>query len=217
MPIIPWRFVVKNISATNANFFGFQLGSGEQMDFFHPKFNLHEGRIMQGIINGDIKRNINNGKVIVVDQYLGYDYRYHQDQVDVTAELNAAPVSNFADYVTGVTSAGEVVRLSTPIATDVDYRKLAYFVDEGPSVSALGASSYKEVIGGAFPTSEIWWTTSAKLVKIVELIITRDAEQKPTAEVWKLYSADGLTVVEQVADTVAYLGPFEQSRTRSIS
>ncbi len=217
MTTIPWRFVVKNISATNANIFGFQLGPNEEMDVFNPKFNLHESRIMQGIINGDIKTNLDNSKIIVVDQYLGYDYRYPQNQTDVTAELSSAPTSNFAEYVAGITSAGEVVRLSTPIAADVDYRKLAYFIDEGPSVQALGASSYKEVVGGAFPTSEIWWTTSAKLVKIVELAITRDAEQKPTIEVWKLYSADGLTVVEQITDTFAYSGPFEQSRTRSIS
>ena len=50
-----------------------------------------------------------------------------------------------------------------------------------------------------------------------ELNITRDSQKKPVTEEWKMYDEDGVTVVETVTDTITYSGPFEISRTRTIS
>jgi hypothetical protein len=94
---------------------------------------------------------------------------------------------------------------------------LIHFIDEGP---ALGfPSGFREQLpaGDPFPTSVTWYEDSTKTKKIVELAITRAATQEPTTEVWTMYAADGSTAVEQVTDTIAYSGPFEVSRTRSIT
>lgn len=95
-------------------------------------------------------------------------------------------------------------------------RHLIHFVDDGPAYG-FPSGCYRETIGGVFSSSEIWWESAAKLKKIVSLDITRDVQQKPTAEVWKAYATDGITVVETLTDTITYSGVFETSRTRLIA
>jgi hypothetical protein len=67
-----------------------------------------------------------------------------------------------------------------------------------------------------FPTSEIWWESSSKLKKIVELTTTW-AGSKITAEEWKMYDTDGSTVLVTVTDAISYSGVFETTRTRTIA
>lgn len=96
-------------------------------------------------------------------------------------------------------------------------RQLIHFVDDGPA-AGFASGAYRETLplGDPFPTSETWWTSAAKTQKIVDLTIVRDVEQKPTSETWKAYDIDGVTVIESVIDVIAYSGPFETSRTRTI-
>ena len=75
---------------------------------------------------------------------------------------------------------------------------------------------YKETTGTVFPTAIIWWTTSGKTAKIVSKGITWTGAF-PTTIVWKMYAADGTTVLATITDTISYSGPFETSRTRSIA
>jgi hypothetical protein len=75
-------------------------------------------------------------------------------------------------------------------------------------------------LGGVFPTSVIWWESSAKLKKIVEKTITRTGtgtNVAPTPIVWKIYDTDGSTVLVTVTDTITYNGVFETDRTRTIA
>ena len=97
-------------------------------------------------------------------------------------------------------------------------RQLIHFVDDGPA-NGFPSGSYKETLPAAnpFPTSEIWWESSAKLKKIVELIVTRNANKTPATEVWEMYDTDGSTVLATVTDTISYSGIFETSRTRAIA
>lgn len=95
-------------------------------------------------------------------------------------------------------------------------RDLVHFIDSGPG-EGFASGAFREVLGGAFPSSVIWWTDSGKTQKIVELLITRDASQKPTTEQWKLYDFDGTTVLVTATDTILYTGPFETSRTRVLT
>lgn len=97
-------------------------------------------------------------------------------------------------------------------------RDLIHFIDDGPALG-FASGAFKETLPSAdpFPTSEIWWESAAKLEKIVELTITRDAQKKPTTEVWQMYDTNGVTVLETVTDTIAYSGPFETTRTRAIA
>ena len=91
-------------------------------------------------------------------------------------------------------------------------RHLIHFIDSGP----VGAG-YFEATTQPFPTSYTWWTSSGKTQKIVELTVTRNADQRPTQEVWEMYDTDGSTVLATVTDTITYSGGFEATRTRVLS
>lgn len=99
-------------------------------------------------------------------------------------------------------------------------RQLIHFIDEGPA-EGFTSLAYKEVVGGVFPTSIIWWESAAKSKKIVEKTITRSGGSatnvKPTPIEWKIYDTDGLTVLWTVSDAITYSGLFETSRTRTIT
>lgn len=94
-------------------------------------------------------------------------------------------------------------------------RHLIHFIDQGPGAGAL-TGAFKETLPFAspFPTLEIWWTSPAKVEKILQLEVTRSAIL-PVTESWKLF--DGATVVETVTDVITYSGVFETSRTRTIT
>lgn len=96
-------------------------------------------------------------------------------------------------------------------------RQLIHFIDDGPAGGFL-SGAYKETLPAAspFPTSEIWWESSSKLKKIVELTITWSGAT-PTTEEWKVYDTDGATVLTTVTDSISYSGIFETSRTRTIA
>jgi hypothetical protein len=95
-------------------------------------------------------------------------------------------------------------------------RQLIHFIDDGPA-EGFATGAYKEVLPAAdpFPTSFIWWESSSKLKKIVELTVVYSGPF-PVTEEWKMYDIDGSTVLATITDTVSYSGPFETSRTRAI-
>ena len=95
-------------------------------------------------------------------------------------------------------------------------RDLIHFIDGGPA-DGFASGAFKETlpVGAPFHTSEIWWESASKVEKIVELTITRNANQTPATEVWKMYDTDGSTVLVTVTDTMAYSGVFETTRTRT--
>ena len=91
--------------------------------------------------------------------------------------------------------------------------QLIHFIDEGPAEGfATGAT--KTVTGTVFPTQILWRRADA--TKLVEKNITWTGA-KPTAVEWKMYAADGSTVLATVTDTISYSGVFETSRTRAIA
>ena len=97
-------------------------------------------------------------------------------------------------------------------------RQLVHLAEEGGPWEGFTSGAYREVLPAAspFPTSVIWWASSAKLVKIVEKLITRGAGQKPTSIVWKVYDGAGV-LLATVTDTISYSGVFETSRTRAVA
>lgn len=97
-------------------------------------------------------------------------------------------------------------------------RTLAHFIYEGPA-EGFASGAYKETlpIEDAFPTSEIWYTSSAKTHKIVELTVTYNDNRTINTEEWKVYATDGSTVLATVTDTIVYSGVFESSRTRTVT
>ncbi len=97
-------------------------------------------------------------------------------------------------------------------------RRLLQFIDDGPA-EGFASGAYKETLPSAdpFPTSYIWWTSAAKTHKLVELTVTRNTNKTPTTEEWKLYAADGTTVLVTATDAISYSGIFETTRTRVVS
>lgn len=97
-------------------------------------------------------------------------------------------------------------------------RQLIHFLDDGPG-EGFASGAYHEILpsGDPFPTSETWWESAAKLKRIVDLTITRNANKTPATEAWRMYDTDGSTVLATVTDTIAYSGVFETSRTRTIA
>lgn len=97
-------------------------------------------------------------------------------------------------------------------------RHLIHFIDSGPC-DGFASGAYLEQLPPAsvFPTSSVWWESSAKLKKIVEFSVTYNANKTPNVEVWKVYASDGSTVLATVTDTMSYSAIFELSRTRVIS
>lgn len=95
-------------------------------------------------------------------------------------------------------------------------RQLIHFIDSGPA-SGFASGAYEEITGGVFPTAYTWWESVSKLKKIVELLVTRNANQTPATEAWKVYDTDGTTVLATVTDTWAYSGVTPTSRTRAIA
>jgi hypothetical protein len=91
--------------------------------------------------------------------------------------------------------------------------QLIHFIDEGPAEGfATGAT--KTVTGTVFPTQVLWKRADA--TKLVEQNLTWTGVVPTTIE-WKIYAADGTTVLATVTDTVAYSGVFETGRTRAIA
>lgn len=97
-------------------------------------------------------------------------------------------------------------------------RQLIHFIDDGPALG-FPNGAYKEILpaGSPFPTLEIWWESPAKLKKIVQLEITRSVGQLPVTERWKMFNADGTSIVEQVTDVITYSGVIETARSRSLA
>lgn len=93
-------------------------------------------------------------------------------------------------------------------------RQLIHFIDEGPA-DGFTSGCTKTTTGFPFVTSEVWRLPDTK--KIVELTITRNSNQVPIIEEWKMYDVDGVTVVGTVTDTYTYEGIFETSRVRTIA
>lgn len=97
-------------------------------------------------------------------------------------------------------------------------RRLQNFIDDGPT-AGFPSGLFKETLGGAFITDEIWWESIAKTRRVVHLQVTRSlANRMPLTESWVMYGDDGTSVVETATDVITYTNDvFETGRTRTIT
>ena len=93
-------------------------------------------------------------------------------------------------------------------------RDLIHFIDDGPADGFASGSFKQTFYSGALIASEIWWESAALIRRIVDLDITYTGSL-PTTEVWRMYDADGVTVLVTLTDVVTYSGALEQTRTRT--
>jgi hypothetical protein len=98
-------------------------------------------------------------------------------------------------------------------------RQLIHLAEEGGPFEGFTSGAYQETLPSAnpFPTSFIWWTSSAKTAKIVEETVAYNSNKTIATDEWKVYAIDGSTVLATVTDAIAYSGVFETSRTRTIA
>jgi hypothetical protein len=90
--------------------------------------------------------------------------------------------------------------------------QLIHFLDEGPA-EGFGSAA-KTVTGSVFPTQTLWRRSdNSKLVQ--QDVVWSGAV--PTTVVWRIFAADGVSVLATVTDTITYAGVFETGRTRVIT
>jgi hypothetical protein len=122
---------------------------------------------------------------------------------NVIISRDASNNMTFADSVNGTKN---LFQLSS-------HRTLIHFIDEGPGEEYVTGAT-KTITGTVFPTEILWKRADA--TNLVKQTITWTGP-RPTVVEWKLYDTNGTTVLATVTDTVSYTGPFESSRSRSIS
>lgn len=88
---------------------------------------------------------------------------------------------------------------------------------DGP-FETFASGAFKEILPSAspFPTSFIWWESSAKLKKILEKTMSYTANKLPSLITYKVYDQDGSTILKTATDIITYSGVIEISRTRTI-
>lgn len=135
--------------------------------------------------------------------------------LDVTADsLYKADLDDF------MATKGFTFDSASPVTTpaqsaagsDANRRLLEKFI----SAPAEGWPSniYREITGSPFISNVAWWTDSSKSTKIVDVTYTRNAANQATTIVWKMYAANGTTILSTITDTVVYADGAETSRTR---
>lgn len=96
-------------------------------------------------------------------------------------------------------------------------RQLIHLSDSsGPFEGFVDAYRDINPINSPFPTNVIWWTSSAKVAKIVEKTIAYNSNKTPNLVSYKVYGTDGVTLISTVTDSITYNGCFESSIIRNI-
>ena len=97
------------------------------------------------------------------------------------------------------------------------YRVLSILANDGPFES-FSSGMYREILpaGSPFPTSDTWYSSATKEKKIVEQIVTYNANKTVATTQWTVYDEDGATPLKTATDTITYASIFELNRTRTI-
>ncbi len=222
-------FIVKNIapSRKTIRIFHYPILFGQSRDLLEIE-GVSESDIRAACLKGEIRNKILAGEVIITSsdvdliQFNTLQKSFLQ-AAGVTVGLDVGASQLTTQVVNAINEGGGgLVPGSTWTAEDETYhqavRQLIHFIDEGPA-QGYSSGAFKEILPeeAVFPANVIWWTSVAKTHKIVETITTWDSNSNPINIQWKMYAADGATVLATITDTVTYTGPFETGRVRTIS
>lgn len=140
------------------------------------------------------------------------------------SQVSGAITGALVPYATlsGVSSSFTTpTQVSGAITASQDLRKLLYYINNGPAETY--SQAYLEITptGSVYPTSSIWYTDSTKTAKIYEEYYERYSGSatltRPNPIQYKLYAANGSTVLITATDTITYSGAFINSVSRSIT
>jgi hypothetical protein len=203
----PQCFTVLNVAASKKviKIFNYPILYGETRDLLAIP-GVAEADIRASLLKGELNHKIRAGEAIVVCS----DIDLLQFNLVQKSFLQGAGVVHGLD----VADAGALT------ATEHEtLRQLIHFIDQGPG-DGFASGAFKTItpIGAAFPTTITWWIDNTQTKKLVEKIITYNANQVPTTIVWHMYDIDGTTIIHTVIDSFAYTNNvFEISRTRTIT
>jgi hypothetical protein len=75
----------------------------------------------------------------------------------------------------------------------------------------------RDIIGGVFPTSVIWYGDSLGTIKLIEKRYTYDSRKNITQVDLLLYDGTVSNILKRtITDVITLSGPFETSRTRAV-
>lgn len=126
-----------------------------------------------------------------------------------------------AYILTDATSGSAVWKDSTAAASGISsndhktLRQLIHFINEGPG-DGFYTNPFREIVGQPFPTRITWWSDAGKTLRLFQTEITRSGIY-PVTESYKMYDADGTTVVARATDSISYFGAYEVARSRSFA
>jgi hypothetical protein len=142
----------------------------------------------------------------------------YEEEIIFYDQYGALPIENGTMvYSDGYFYLRDVEEIYVPLSSDKHekIKQLIHYIDDGPTYLS---GTYREIlpVSDPFPTSVVWWESSGKIRKIVETIITRNANKMPLSIVWNLY--ENGSVIETITDSIVYQhNIFEVSRERTIS
>jgi len=198
-------FVVLNTSpqVKTINIFQYPINYGQTRDLLMIP-GVAEQDIRASLLKGELNHKIRAKDIIVICS----DIDLLQFNMAQKTFLQNAGVVNGLEIISGLTPAEHQT-----------LRQLIHFIDQGPG-DGFASGAYKEILpnGSPFPTSMTWYLDAGKTQKLVEKLVTYNANQVPTTIVWNMYDEDGATIIHTVTDTIVYTNNvFESNRTRSIS
>jgi len=206
------RFIVKNICQDRnkvIKIFNYPILFGTTRDLLAIP-GVGESDIRASLLKGEINVKLRALDIIIVDS----DIDLLQFNLDQKIFLQNA----------GITNGLEVTGNGLNGLTDAEHktlRQLIHLADGvGGPMEGFASGAYREILptSDPFPTSIIWWESSAKLQKIIDKTIIYDANKRIISITFKVYDENGL-LLATVTDTLSYSGSsmFENSRTRIIS
>lgn len=201
------KFIVRNTAPGNkrVRIFQYPIGNGLERDLLAIP-GISEADIRHSLLKGQLLEKLRAGEITIVDS----DIDLLQFNDDQKAFLETHGVTKGLEV--------EVGQSGIPEAQHKVLRHLVHLAEEGGPFDGFSSGAYRETlpVAAAFPTSEIWWESSAKLKKILEkTTVWNDAF--PVSITYKAYDLDGTTVIATSTDTITYSNAFEVSRIRTFS
>lgn len=110
-------------------------------------------------------------------------------------------------------------RAIAALNSDLDAVEGSQLVEFGPyRIDMTGAFQETLPVNAAFWTSATWYDSPAKAKKIADNLLTYNVNATVNTETWRLYAADGSTIIRTIVDTYDYAGGFMTPKvTRVVS
>jgi hypothetical protein len=160
----------------------------------------------------------NSNSTIATDNWKVYDVDGSTLMAEITDAITYSGVFELSRVRTIVDHfAGSLATVT--IESHKTLRQLVHLAEEGGPYEGFSSGAYQETLPAAspFPTSVTWWTSAAKVSRIVEETVTYNPNSTIATDRWKVYAPDGTSVLVTVTDTMTYSGVFELSRVRAIT